>query len=75
MWLAEKLPTAKLTYGYHRYEIMGAILSVILIWAITGVLIFEAIERFINPPESVDGRHSRSGTYAVVMFACVTSMV
>ena len=55
MWLAEKAPTAKLTFGYHRYEIMGAVASVVLIWGITGVLIYEAIRRFIDPPESVDG--------------------
>lgn len=56
VWLAEKAPTAKLTFGYHRYEIMGAVMSVVLIWGITGVLIYEAINRFIDPPKHVDGK-------------------
>ncbi len=55
VWLAEKAPTAKLTFGYHRYEIMGAVMSVVLIWGITGVLIYEAVNRFIDPPKHVDG--------------------
>jgi zinc transporter 2 len=55
VWLAEKPATAKLTFGYHRYEIFGAVLSVFLIWAITGVLVYEAIMRLVHPPKDVDG--------------------
>ncbi len=55
VWLSEKAATTRLTFGYHRYEILGAVASVVLIWAITGVLIYEAINRFINPPKHVDG--------------------
>jgi Co/Zn/Cd efflux system component len=54
VWLAEKPANAKLTFGYHRYEVLGAVTSVFLIWFITGILVYEAIDRIIHP-EKVDG--------------------
>jgi solute carrier family 30 (zinc transporter), member 2 len=35
--------------------VFGALGSVILIWLLTGVLVYEAIQRIINP-EPVDGK-------------------
>lgn len=43
------------TFGYYRAEILGALLSIQLIWLITGVLVYEAILRFIHPNENIDG--------------------
>jgi len=55
LWLADKPATSVLSFGFHRAEILGALLSVLLIWGITGVLVFEAVHR-IHTPEDVDGR-------------------
>ena len=55
VWLAERKPTARATFGFHRIEIFGAIVSVFLIWVLTGVLCYEAVLRIITP-EDVDGR-------------------
>ena len=55
VWLAERKPTARATFGYHRIEIFGAIMSVFLIWVLTGVLCYEAVLRIITP-EDVEGR-------------------
>jgi len=52
-WVATFEPTSRLSFGFHRAEILGALLSVMLIWALTGVLVYEAITRLIHP----------SGTY------------
>ena len=41
-----KKPTMHYTYGFHQAEIIGALVSVMLVWAITGVLLFEAWNRF-----------------------------
>lgn len=55
VWLAERPPTAFATFGFHRIEIFGALASVLLIWVLTGVLCYEAVQRIITP-EDVDGR-------------------
>lgn len=47
MTLARKKATAKHSYGYHRAEILGSLASVLLIWLITGVIVYEAIQRFV----------------------------
>jgi cobalt-zinc-cadmium efflux system protein len=43
--------TPKMSYGYHRAEILGALASALSLWALCGVLIYQAITRFIAPPE------------------------
>lgn len=43
-----------MSFGYHRAEILGAVVSVLLIWGVTAFLVFEACRRFTAPPE-VDG--------------------
>lgn len=55
LWLATRAPTSRLSFGFHRAEILGALVSVIMIWLLTGVLIYEAIQR-IRVPEKVDGK-------------------
>ncbi len=46
--------TPKMSYGYHRAEILGALVSSASLWALSGVLIYESIHRFFQP-EVVDG--------------------
>ena len=55
VWIATRSAAMSHTYGYHRYEVIGALLSVGLVWMLTGILIVEAISRFIKP-EPVDGQ-------------------
>nr|CAG8610704.1 2819_t:CDS:2 [Entrophospora candida] len=44
-----------LSYGYHRAEILGALISIIIIWLLTGWLCVEAYYR-IQFPTPVDGK-------------------
>jgi zinc transporter 2 len=53
--LSRKVPSLNYTYGYHQAEILGALTSVLIVWAMTGVLLFEACNRFIEL-QPVDGR-------------------
>lgn len=53
--LSRKVPSLNYTYGYHQAEILGALSSVLIVWAMTGVLLFEAFYRIIDLQE-VDGR-------------------
>ncbi|MEJ2672174.1 MAG: cation diffusion facilitator family transporter [Deltaproteobacteria bacterium] len=47
---ATRAPTAKKTFGYHRLEILVALLNGLVLWAIAGVIFYEAAWRFFQPP-------------------------
>lgn len=55
MYLSKRKATRNHSFGYHRAEILGALLSVLLIWIVTGFLVMEAVERVRNP-QPVDGK-------------------
>jgi zinc transporter 2 len=55
VWVATRPASSSATWGYHRYEVFGALGSVALIWILTGILCVEAITRLLNP-EPVDGK-------------------
>eukprot|EP00358_Blepharisma_japonicum_P003615 CAMPEP_0202953176 /NCGR_PEP_ID=MMETSP1395-20130829/43912_1 /ASSEMBLY_ACC=CAM_ASM_000871 /TAXON_ID=5961 /ORGANISM="Blepharisma japonicum, Strain Stock R1072" /LENGTH=269 /DNA_ID=CAMNT_0049665841 /DNA_START=80 /DNA_END=885 /DNA_ORIENTATION=- len=54
LYISSRPASSQLTYGYHRAEIIGAIMSVALIWGLTIWLFYEAVIRVQNPKE-VDG--------------------
>jgi solute carrier family 30 (zinc transporter), member 2 len=54
LFITKRQATRKMSYGYHRAEVLGASLSVLLIWGLTIWLLVEAVKRIINP-EEVDG--------------------
>lgn len=43
--------TPAMSYGYHRAEILGALASAVMLWVLSGILIYEATMRFFHPPE------------------------
>ncbi len=51
LWIARRPVTLTMSFGYHRAEILGALLSGLMIWLISGILIYEAIARIQSPPE------------------------
>lgn len=55
LWLATRPATSRLSFGFHRAEILGALISVLLIWVLTGILVYEACWRLAHP-EDVDGK-------------------
>ncbi|KAH8584802.1 cation diffusion facilitator like membrane transporter [Cryptosporidium sp. chipmunk genotype I] len=52
--LSKRKATNTMSFGYHRAEILGALLSILLIWFMTIVLVYEAIQRMLYPV-NVDG--------------------
>jgi len=54
LWVAKRPATLKSSYGYQRAEILGALLSGLVVWMIAGFLIFEAIQR-VSEPQAVKG--------------------
>jgi cobalt-zinc-cadmium efflux system protein len=49
MIVAERLPTPTKTFGYHRVEIAAAVVNGLLLIGVSGIIIWEAIDRFSHP--------------------------
>lgn len=43
-----------MSFGFHRAEVIGALVSVIMIWVITAILVYMAILRTISPDFELD---------------------
>lgn len=48
MWISGRKPTRRLTFGYYRVEVLGALLSVSVIWVLTAVFVFVAVQRIVS---------------------------
>lgn len=47
----QKPHTAKKTYGYHRLEILAALINGLVLWGMAGYILFDAYGRFYDAPE------------------------
>ena len=48
IWMAARPKSQKMSFGWHRAEVLGAIVSVLMIWVVTGVLVYMAIMRLVT---------------------------
>ena len=48
---ALRRPTAQKTFGYHRLEILVALVNGLALWGMAGYIFYEALGRFSQPPE------------------------
>lgn len=55
IWLSHKPPTIHMNYGWHRAEVLGALFSLLVIWVLTGILVYCAIERIIYNDYEING--------------------
>ncbi|KAM9798590.1 zinc transporter 2 [Neosynchiropus ocellatus] len=55
LWISSRPPTKTMNFGWHRSEILGAFISVMSIWIVTGVLVYLAIERIVRNDYEIDG--------------------
>lgn len=46
-----RLPTNQKTFGYHRLEILVALINGLVLWGMAGYIFYEAVGRFFQPPE------------------------
>lgn len=53
--IAHRPTTPNMSYGYQRAEVLGALVSAVSLWVLSGVLTYEAVHRFFNP-EPVEGK-------------------
>ncbi|XP_058763081.1 metal tolerance protein 1-like isoform X1 [Vicia villosa] len=55
LWAAGWEATPRQSYGFYRIEILGALVSIQLIWLLAGIIVYEAIDRLITGSKNVDG--------------------
>ncbi|XP_059220782.1 proton-coupled zinc antiporter SLC30A2 isoform X2 [Stomoxys calcitrans] len=48
IWIAGRPSTQRMSFGWYRAEVIGALASVVMIWFITAILVWLAIQRVIN---------------------------
>lgn len=46
---ASVMPNTEVFCRYHRMEVLGALVSVLLTWLVTGMLLWEAVNRIVDP--------------------------
>ncbi len=51
MWMANRPASVERTFGFHRTEILAALVNALSLWLIAGWIFFEAYHRFSEPPE------------------------
>ncbi|XP_017854830.1 zinc transporter 2 isoform X1 [Drosophila busckii] len=56
IWIAGRPSTQRMSFGWYRAEVIGAMASVFMIWVITGILVWLAVERLITGDYEVDAR-------------------
>lgn len=54
IWVSRRPRTTRMSFGYHRAEILGALVSGLIIWLLSGILVYEAIQR-LRTPQDVHG--------------------
>ncbi|XP_011912792.1 PREDICTED: zinc transporter 8 isoform X1 [Cercocebus atys] len=67
LWLSSKPPSKRLTFGWHRAEILGALLSILCIWVVTGVLVYLACERLLYPDYQIQA------TVMIIVSSCAVA--
>lgn len=56
LWASSWEANPRQSYGFFRIEILGALVSIQLIWLLTGILVYEAVTRLVQETnDDVDG--------------------
>uniref|UniRef100_A0ACD6AP52 Uncharacterized protein n=1 Tax=Avena sativa TaxID=4498 RepID=A0ACD6AP52_AVESA len=71
LWAAGWEATPQQSYGFFRIEILGALLSIQLIWLLAGILVYEAINRLLTESGEVQG----SLMFAVSAFGLFVNII
>ncbi|KAL0268878.1 UNVERIFIED_CONTAM: hypothetical protein PYX00_010671 [Menopon gallinae] len=56
LWVAGRPATRRMSFGWYRAEVIGALTSVILIWVVTGILVYLAVERIVYQSFEIDAK-------------------
>lgn len=71
LWASGWEATPRQSYGFFRIEILGALVSIQIIWLLTGILIYEAVQRLLYESGEVKGVLM----FAVAAFGLVVNII
>ncbi|TYI73213.1 hypothetical protein E1A91_D07G115800v1 [Gossypium mustelinum] len=71
VWASAWKATSYQSFGFNRLEVLGALLSMQLIWLISALLIYEALDRILHENDEVNG----ALMFAVAAFGFVINLV
>ncbi|XP_020274634.1 metal tolerance protein 1-like isoform X3 [Asparagus officinalis] len=71
LWASGWEATPRQSYGFFRVEILGALVSIQLIWVLAGILVYQAILRIIHDSGEVQG----SLMFAVSAFGLFVNII
>jgi len=54
IWMSGKPRSERMSFGWHRAEVLGAIVSVLMIWVVTGILVYMAVLRVLTQEFEID---------------------
>ena len=55
MWFAARPASPNKTFGFYRFEILAALFNGVSLFLIAGFIVYEAYERFFDPPTVASG--------------------
>ncbi|XP_034531367.1 zinc transporter 2-like [Notolabrus celidotus] len=56
LWISSRPQTHTMTFGWHRAEILGMLLSVVSIWLVTALLVISAMHRITEADYDIDSQ-------------------
>lgn len=56
LWVGSRPATRNMPFGWYRAEVLGALTSVLMIWVVTGVLLYVAVERVLNQQFEIEAQ-------------------
>ncbi|KAG6488654.1 metal tolerance protein 1-like [Zingiber officinale] len=71
LWASGWEATPQQSYGFFRVEILGALVSIQMIWLLAGILVYEAIARIIHDNGEVQGKLM----FAVAAFGLLVNII
>lgn len=48
LWVGSRPPTKKMSFGWYRAEVIGALTSVLMIWVVVAILVYLAVDRVMH---------------------------
>lgn len=63
LWIAARPATPKKTFGFYRFEVLAALFNGVTLFVIAGFIVWEAFERFMDPPTVSSG--------TMILIACI----
>ncbi|XP_042222832.1 zinc transporter 2-like [Homarus americanus] len=52
--LMRRPPSRSMSFGYYRAEVLGSVVSVLIVWVVTGLLVAAAVQRLLHQPYVLD---------------------